>query len=351
MRNPKGAPLPNDLWRQLNKCVATSKADPRLLEPRRKKGFEMGIYWEAVGRLMQYRPVREAKDAGQMLIYIQAIDIPHKIVLPNSELRRALQTVSMTRTGNLLGMLPVFMGMRVRLNCKISAKDQLMNDSPGTIVGINFHGDEFSRPQDDWRVNPQHEAWQRGYIRLRKMPTAIYVKMDDFEVDLGFGKGIIAVYPISSRKWEFHSHHDQDGSRVRRKVQISRTQFPLAPEKVRTVQTAQGLSMDSAVMTLAKPDRMSEPDHWMHIYVMLSRVRTMKQLLLFGLPDKKLFECGPPAFVQEAMQKLKRRASAHLRRARAAEARLGWSAGASKPADESNEQGLPFCFAYDFVAS
>ena len=159
MRDPKGAPLPNDLWRQLNKCVATSKADPRLLEPRRNQGFEMGIYWEAVGRLMQYRPVREAKDAGQMLIYIQAIDIPHKIVLPNSELRRALQHVSMTRTGNLLGMLPVFMGMRVRLNCKISAKDQLMNDSPGTIVGINFHGDEFSRPQDDWRVNPQHEAW------------------------------------------------------------------------------------------------------------------------------------------------------------------------------------------------
>ena len=348
MRKPKG-PLPADLWRKLNDCVVTSKADPRLQEPRRKNGYEMGIYWEAVGRLMQYRPVREAREAGQMLIYIQAIDIPHKTVLSNSELRRALQTVSMSRTGNLLGMLPVFVGMRVRFNYKLSAKDQLMNDSTGTVTGFKFHGDEFSRPQDDWRVNPQHEAWQRGYIRLRKMPTALYVKMDDYDIDDGFGKGVVAVYPKISRQWDFHSHY-ADESRTRRKVKISRIQLPLAPEKVRTVQTAQGLSMDSAVMTLSKPDRMSPDDHWMHIYVMLSRVRTMKQLALFSLPDIKLFERGPPAFIQEAMQRLERRATAQLGRGRAAEARLGWSASESKPVGESNGQGPPFCFASDLVA-
>ena len=222
-----------------------------------------------------------------------------------------------------------------------------MNDSTGAIVGIKFHGDEFLRPQDDWRVNPQHGAWQRGYIRLRKTPTAIYVKMDDFDIDMGFGKGIIAVYPKISRQWEFHSHYADEG-RTRRKVQISRIQFPLAPEKVRTVQTAQGLSMDSAVMTLAKPDKMGKDDHWMHVYVMLSRVRTMEQLLLFSLPDIKLFEQGPPAFIQEAKQKLERRTRAQLGRARAAEARFGWSASVSEPVVGPNEQGLPFCFVLNW---
>ena len=74
----------------------------------------------------------------------------------------------------------------------------------------------------------------------------------------------------------------------------------------------------------------------------------MKQLALFSLPDIKLFERGPPAFIQEAMQRLERRAQ--LGRGRAAEGRLGWSASESKPVGESNEQGLPFCFVSDLVA-
>ena len=138
-----------------------------------------------------------------MLVYTQAIDVSHRIDLTQEELRRALQRVSMTQTGNLLGMSPGFIGMRVRLCHKINARDQLMNDTAGEITGYEFHPQEFARPQDDWRCNPLHEAWARGYVMLRKMPVAIYVRIDDYEVDVGFGRGVIAVYPVC-KSWEFH---------------------------------------------------------------------------------------------------------------------------------------------------
>ena len=80
-------------------------------------------------------------------------------------------------------------------------------------------------------------------------------------------------------------------------VQMARMQAPLAPERVRTVQTSQGMSMDSAVMYLTRPGYMSPDDWWMHVYVMLSRVRTASQILVYGLPDKKFFERGPPEWV------------------------------------------------------
>ena len=55
-----------------------------------------------------------------MLVYVQAIDVPHKVVLSKREFRRALLKANMTSTSNRLGMLPLFTGMRVRLTAKIS---------------------------------------------------------------------------------------------------------------------------------------------------------------------------------------------------------------------------------------
>ena len=93
----------------------------------------MAIAWEAVARLMQYRAVREAREAGEMLMYVQAIDIARSRRLPAAEYRRALQVVNMTNTGNRLGMCPLFLGMRVRFTAKISAKYKIVQDAVGEV--------------------------------------------------------------------------------------------------------------------------------------------------------------------------------------------------------------------------
>lgn len=131
MRNPRGEPLPRDLWHALQSCQARGKDDPRVSEPRRQAGYEMAMYWETVGRLMQYRASRESRTARQMLVYIQAIDIPVKDILGRDELRKALGRKSMTETANRLAFLPLFIGMRVRLTAKLSAKHKLVNDATG----------------------------------------------------------------------------------------------------------------------------------------------------------------------------------------------------------------------------
>lgn len=205
---------------------------------------------------------------------------------------------------------------------KVSARFGLMNDAVGIVVGVDFHPLEFTRPQDDWRWNRQHEAWVRGHVRLNRMPRGVFVRFEHFQEDVGYGVGIVVLEP-SNAHWVFLTH-DENLARVPRKISMVRRQFALAPERVRTVQTAQGLTMDSGTMYLARPPGWSEAEHWLHVYVMLSRVRTLDQILIFGLPDRSLFAMGPPSWVTSGLAPFLQWADRDLPRAQAALARMGW---------------------------
>jgi hypothetical protein len=277
----------------------------------------MGIAWECVARLMQYRAMRDARVAGQMLVYIQAIDVAKKEMLSKFDCRRALQIVSMSSTGRLLGMCPLFVGMRVRLTAKLSAKYSIVHDAPGTVVAFVFDAREPI-------ASSPHGPLGQGHVKLVYMPQAVLVQFDGLKVDVGYGEGIVAVTPVKSA-WVYKTHHMQHGQRMPKEMAMSRTQIPLAPERVRTVQTAQGLSMDSATMFLQRPGNMNEDDWWLHVYVMISRVRTSPQVLVYGLPPLSLFQRGPPSFLAEGMNRLERLATQHAILARRAREALGWS--------------------------
>ena len=128
--------------------------------------------------------------------------------------------------------------------------------------------------------------------------------------DLGFGEqGVMLVRPQAER-WKFKAKIERSsGDSLPKEVNMRRVQLPLCPEKPRTVESAQGLSMDSASMIFTKSTNMSDEDWWLHIYVMLSRVRTADQVLIFGdLPPQKIFENGPPQWIQDGLLKLQRQA-------------------------------------------
>ena len=144
---------------------------------------------------------------------------------------------------------------------------------------------------------------KRGFYCLRYMPRGVLVKFDKCECDNGFGHGVVLVRPMSA-DWKYVHHEYVGGVRIQREVNMKRVNLPLAPEKDRTVQSAQGMSMDAAVMMLTKPGTMSEEDWWLHVYVMLSRVRTARQILVYGLPPKQLFERGPPSFIEQGLARL-----------------------------------------------
>lgn len=67
---------------------------------------------------------------------------------------------------------------------------------------------------------------------------------------------------------------------------VTRIQLRFAPETVRTVQTGQGVSIEALIGMLNKNAGQTGEDLLLHVYVFLSRVRHIDQLLLYGLPDK-----------------------------------------------------------------
>ena len=304
MRAPGGLPMPDDLWERLKQCVCTGPEDERFKKynvPGEAGMYEIATMWEAVGRMMQYRPAREAQQLKKMLVYVQAIDQPMGgAKLTREEFRSALQQRSLTHTGRLSGLGGFYVGMRVRLCSKLSQKLRLVHDCTGAVIDIRFHSQEFLWPQDDWRENREHEAWARGFVRTRKMPECVFVKFDGLHLDLGYGPGVVPIKPIS-RTWKFKTH-GSSADRRQRDVTLRRIQIPLLPERVRTCQTAQGMGMDAALLLLTRPKAHGEDDHWMHLYVMLSRLRTIDGLMIYELPERKLFERGPPRWLHEWLE-------------------------------------------------
>jgi hypothetical protein len=347
MRDPRGRPMPADLRRVLAEWEVLdakpsegardkvrewrercSNGDPVLDEDgvtvgrRPWHAYDMGVAWQAVQRLLHYRAVRDARQAGQLLLYAQAVETCTSQPLSHAEYRRALQVVNMNTTGKLLGYCPLYKGMRVRLTAKLSGKYNVVHDAVGTVIDIWLH-ERDKQAETDWQ-DPEHEVRHRGIAQLRALPLGVLVKFDDLEEDpLGLGKGVVLVEPHVSY-WKYTTHENLTGKRKQADVSMARRQIPLAPEPVRTVQTAQGMSMDAAMIFMGKPGNMNADDYWMHLYVMISRVRRSAGLLAFDMPALSVFERGPPPWVVEGSEQLEAESLKTLAEIRRAREKLGW---------------------------
>ena len=70
-----------------------------------------------------------------------------------------------TNAGHLIGMNPLYIGMRVRLTVKLSAKYGIVQDAAGEVVCMRFHPREFETPDAEWRNNEAHKDHKLGYYR------------------------------------------------------------------------------------------------------------------------------------------------------------------------------------------
>ena len=316
MRNPPPGPMPQELWRALTAQTVEQADDPRLSEAAFKDGYEVATQWEAVARMMQFRARRDAAEASELLIYVQAVDKPlDKCTMEKADYRKALEVVNYSSCGNRMGLLPLFIGMRVRLTEKLSAKYRLVNEAVGTVQGIEFHENE---PVYEWQNNPAHAAWARGYLVLKYMPKVVYVKFDKCTENFGWGgPGVVAVLPKQALHklvefWPSRKNAvDPDTNKKPGMLKCKRCQLPLMPEQVRTTQTAQGMSMKRLKAYLFKGNH-DDAEHWLNTYVMLSRARSMAGLLIWGLPDKELFMRGPPSFITKGLPPLEERAAREM---------------------------------------
>ena len=258
--------------------------------------------------MMQYRIRRDAQRKGQMVFYVQAIDVS-KDKLDAEDYKKMLEFANYNDAGHAMGMLGVYVGMRVRLDRKISQKHGLVQGAEGEVVGVVFN----TKDDMKWLDNPDAEEFRKGYCVLGHMPAGVQVKFDGFEEDVGLGKGVVLVEP-DTQGWTYKTRRPtnvMEGKRpknVQVDVDVARTQIRLFPAQVLTTNACQGKTLDPLVLHLGAPPRMGDDEYWLNLYVMLSRARTLDpaRVAIFDLPPEDFFARGPPPELVMAMQRLER---------------------------------------------
>ena len=213
MRTEGGAAVPEDLRAKIRAQVQAGPRDPRLAASYTQEGVpgffahgaKVAIQWEQVARMQQLHVIEAAKAcpgpaalvntpdgepdlsrpgfgvadssrAGQLVYYFQAVD-RFKHAQERQVYIAALKFVNLSKSAGLMGMLGLFLGMRVRLTKKIKAPE-LVQEATGEIVGIVFHPRErFGHPSStSKRPAEGHECWGRGWVRCDYLLLRVEVR-------------------------------------------------------------------------------------------------------------------------------------------------------------------------------
>ena len=79
----------------------------------------------------------------------------------------------------------------------------------------------------------------------------------------------------------------------------------MLPDKISTLHGIQGKTADPGLAAHWKfPKNLSPEALWLAHYVILSRPRSLANLLSFGLPSRKILEAGLPKAITEAFQRV-----------------------------------------------
>ena len=151
--------------------------------------------------MMQYRAAYDSGQAGEILTYVLAVDAAKTCQLSREAYRRPQQVVNMTKAGNLLGMCPLFVGMRVRLNVKLSAQHKLMHDRTSTMKGFKFNSEE----ELGCKTQETNRARRAGNVRFEYLTRTVYVYFYGLELDFWMGAGIIPFRPMK-KEWVCKVH-------------------------------------------------------------------------------------------------------------------------------------------------
>ena len=249
-------------------------------------------FWDTVSRWMMMRATRDAKAMGQVLYLVQAADasVP---AMPMALAAKLLNQGNPGDTGGMHGLLPLHLGMRIRLLDHVDKERGLVKDAEGELVHISIN------PKDETEVREAREKSRPAY--LRHLPFGLWVRMDKYTsapfcelledhaktLDRAATQSLVFLEPQTSMAFDYRGH------------KITRTGFHISHGRVLTSTACQGRTMPLGVIIDAgcKDDR-TEADRdarWLHLYVMLSRATAARDLLVLRAPDLEFLKRGPPA--------------------------------------------------------
>ena len=300
MRKPKKGKVPPKIaetWRR----IQMKPNDPRLGEERFQTGHMIAWFWDTVARWMMMRARRDAASLGRVLYLVQAAD-KSSPSLPVDLAAKLVNRVNPGDTGGIHGMLPLHVGMRIRLLEHLSLDKGLVKDAEGEVVHVAIN------PKDEGVV--ERAKADKGPAYLRYLPYGVWVRMDKYKggpcgkklkelddsIDAENAAGLVFIEPQSSSPFDF------------RKYKVTRTGFVISHAEVLTSTACQGRTMHRGVIVDAGCKDANDLDAlWLHLYVMLSRATTIDNLLMVRDPGLDFLARGPPADLAEKLRKFSSR--------------------------------------------
>ena len=252
--------------------------DPRLRQERFQTGHMLAWYWDTVARWMMMRAKRDAQTLGQVLYLVQAADVSSP-PLPVTMAAKLMNAVNPNVTGGMHGMLPLHLGMRVRLLEHLDLSRGLVKDAEGVVVHVAVN------PGDEDEVREAQTAQRPAY--LRHLPFGVWVRMDKYAaapfrdrlaehadtIAAEDTAQLVFIEPQTSTTFDF------------RRYKITRTALPISHAQVLTSTASQGRTMLLGVTVDAGCKDPNDMDNlWLHLYVMLSRATTSENLLVIRDP-------------------------------------------------------------------
>ena len=212
------------------------------------------------------------------------------------ELRTSLLHELDHKTNGMPGMLPLVPGMPLIVKKNLATELGVCNGTRCTFVRMVLHPDEPAFELTSSPIQPKVHF-------LRKAPVMIVIKMSNpkFNQLDGFEIGEFPIFP-ETEKFQFKPKSANKS--------VTRTQFPILPAYAITGYAAQGGTFDQAVVDLTVPTGPAcGPTNKSDLYVLLSRVRNLKSLLILRPFQRSVLYARPSQGVFDEIIRLE-----HLQR-------------------------------------
>jgi len=170
-------PMPDRMWQSLLDRSVERAGSALVSDKFFATGHVIGIFWDMVARVIVERCLRDARILDVPLIFCQASDVRHQSQMYGNSSTTArhvahqlLTIPNIHNTGNLHGILPLHVGMRVRFTHALSSVDGLVKERQGTVEKVVVHEDD-------------EEHMHGGFctVQLTKMIHGAWVLCDDFD--------------------------------------------------------------------------------------------------------------------------------------------------------------------------
>ena len=224
-------------------------------------GNELGM---EINRLFAYR-----HSQNKQIFVTKAKDTYNKGKRLPRELADMIKDKPHTKTNQLPGELPLFVGMPIYISNNIAVELGLTNGTSGMVKAIHLQNVETISEQDT------------GFHHVQFTDTdCIIVELDDIEaIQLrGLQPNHIPIFPQSG-SFQVELKRKKTSGKVK-KISVNRTHFPIVPRFSVTGHKSQGLTLEKAIVDLVPNPKYKGSVEVSHSYVPLSRVRRLEPLTI-----------------------------------------------------------------------